>query len=61
MQGIGIVNIHDDIWVVWLIETPDHQQTGDMIKRLSTPLPKTIANDFAVQRSKDRNIPLLNP
>ena len=43
------------------IETPDHQQAGDMIERLSGPLPKTIANDLAVQFSKDRNTPLLNP
>nr|EES52628.1 MAG: hypothetical protein UBAL3_92090004 [Leptospirillum ferrodiazotrophum] len=43
MIGIGKVHIcqNDDLWRVALMKTPEHQQAGDIIAWLSSPLPET--------------------
>jgi hypothetical protein len=63
MIGIGVVSIEEngDLWRVALMETPEHQQAGDIREWLSGPLPKSIANDLANRLSKERRIPLLHP
>lgn len=63
MIGIGIVRIsqNDDLWQVALMETPEHQQAGDIREWLSGPLPGSLANDLAVKLSEERKIPLLHP
>lgn len=64
MIGIGIVRIsqnNNDLWRVALMETPEHQQAGDIREWLSGPLPRSLANDLAIILSEERKIPLLRP
>ena len=63
MIGIGIVSMGEngDLWRVALMETPEHQQAGDIREWLSGPLPGFLANDLANRLSKERSIPLLHP
>ena len=61
MIGNGIVRIsqNDDLWQVALMETPEHQQAGNIREWCSNPLLRSMANELAIRVSKERDIPLL--